>query len=348
MICNSEYTWHQPQYEEYMNLLATFLMPYLFSPIKNFIYNTIYSWLKYIAVNMFWESLFYPSMYYIFKACAYIGDGFVWSVENFFNIAFIKNFILDIFNTCSDLAGILEKSYSLIARNLKSIFTAMPEEVTVKTGFEGVKNYGVYLASNCITIAGFGLLSYRFYNNYFEIFKVHDSLNEKRREANLPEISTHVPLNLIVTGSVAALQVGAMAATILSVVLPNGPVSKTAALCVSGLAEAAAQLFKYNTNKAVSELEDTTRTFNLFRAKQSEDSAEIEELKGKVFSLKSSISNLEKVTQEANKANTYLSTLRSIHSHTITEVSLDKMEKGALAAIIKQIGGDTSKAINCA
>lgn len=223
-----------------------YILQFLMQPISNMLYSSF----QYLFVQLLWRACFYPIISAIILAVSLAASGIAWCVYNFFQIPFINNFLSDICEVFSDLGSAIENGYSFI----KSLFSKLPDEIGIKTDKNGVKGYVKYVASNIITIAGFGYLSYHFYNNYYKLFRLDKELNDKRAEYDLERIQTHYPINLFITGTVAALQFSACVATAISIALPGTSMTKFRALAIAGMAEVALRVYEYTNNNSLDDL----------------------------------------------------------------------------------------------
>lgn len=218
----------------------------LMQPMKNYMYSAC----NYLFIQLLWKACFYPIVSAVMLAFSMAATGVAWCVYNFFQIPFIKNFASDICEVFSDLGSAVENGYSFI----RSIFSKLPDEVGVKTNIDGAKGYVKYLASNVISIAALGYLSHHFYKNYYRLFEMDSTLNNERAKYDLPRIQTHYPINLFITGTVAALQFSACVATAISAISPNSSITKFRALAIAGMAEFALTVYKYANGKSLDDL----------------------------------------------------------------------------------------------
>lgn len=278
------------------------ILLFLLQPIQNFLYSSI----NYLVVQMLWQACFYPIVSAAMFCISIVTRGIAWCVYNFFKIPFIKNFVSDICEVFSDVGSAIENSYSFI----RNIFSKLPDEIGVKTDIEGVKGYAKYVANNIITIAGFGYLSYHFYNNYYKLFKLDHELNECRSKYELERIKTHYPINLFITGTVAALQFSACVASAITVVLPNSSVTKFRALAIAGIAELALSIYKYHHGTSMSDLQ-------------------------KFESYKTELEKQNNVISDLNAANGSLSAQLQVQS----DLNIDSIRKSSSATYIMGVWG---------
>lgn len=223
----------------------------LYYPLKILIIDKMIKQSFFFLAYLIWDCILLNLLNGVFFITYSIGYGIGFGINSFLNIRCVKNFLFDIGDISHELLCILEKGLNFA---FSSSRVSVSEDIVLTKSFESLKHYPDYFFSNAVTISAFGLLSQHFYQNYFEIFKLHDALNNKKIAMGLSKSNIHSPFNLALYGSVAFLQVAASVATALSVITPNSKVSKSTALLISGAAEIAMQIYKNSVQTSISEL----------------------------------------------------------------------------------------------